>query len=128
MPLLSPGSPSQRWRSSRDSACLELEQKEHFMSCMLHSCLLTPAGYFHSSRTFLTQVAVVFCVAAITASVSHLAFVQLIIPTYRSLCICLSYLPHLSFSISFLLLFQTISSLSFSNYSQTPSNFFTVPH
>lgn len=73
------------------------------MSRMLHSCLLMPAWCFHSSRTFLTrtQFAVVFCAAAITPDVFHLAFVQLIIPTYRSPCICRSDLPPPPFFFSF---------------------------
>lgn len=58
---------------------------------MSHFHLLVPAWCFHSSRTFLTltQVAFVFCVAAITPDVSHLAFVQLVIPPYINSCICL---------------------------------------
>lgn len=92
------------------------------MSHMLHACLRMPAWCFHSSRTFLTltQLAVVFCAAVITPDVSHLAFVQLIIPTYRSPCICLSDLPPLSFFFSFPDYFSTIIFNFDPNFLQLP--------
>lgn len=74
--------------NSWDLASLGPEQKKPFMCLVCCSPVyFHQHSFFHSSRTLLTltQFAAVFCAAALTPDVFHLAFVHMIIPTYWSL-------------------------------------------
>lgn len=122
--------PCQRWnRLLQLRPCsfgVRAEVALHTSACYtpVYSCQY---GVF--SKTFLTlkQFVVFFYVAAITTDVSHLAFVRLMITTYRSLSFWFTSFFFLSLFFLFLFLpFQSVFPWSFSILTETSSNFIAV--